>query len=165
MTTLYIIRHGETEENRNGVFQGQTPGHLSETGRQQAMNLRKTVASLTFDAVLCSDLQRCLDTASIILDGMNVGITTTALLRERDMGNLVGTSVKGAHLNPSVESIGSIRERSREFLSLLRKHYDNKSVLVISHGFFIRVLLAEIAGIPPMDIPKMNNCEIRIANY
>ena len=165
MTTLYIIRHGETVENRMGVFQGQTPGHLSETGIQQAMALRKTVAELNYDSVLCSDLQRCIDTANIILDGKVVPFVATPLLRERDMGNLVGKPVKGAHLISSVESIGAIRERCKTFLSLLRDHYDGQSVLLISHGFFCRILLAEITGINPMDVPKMNNCEIRTVNY
>ena len=52
-TTLYLLCHGETIENANGIFQGQTPGHLSEKGKKQAAAMRSKVARLHFDAVLC----------------------------------------------------------------------------------------------------------------
>ena len=93
MITIYLLRHGETIENAMGIFQGQMPGHLSEKGKEQARQMHEKVMNLSFDAVLCSDLQRCKDTASIVLEGMAYTPQYTDLLRERDMGNLVGKPI------------------------------------------------------------------------
>ncbi len=160
-TTIYIIRHGETEDNAKRIFQGQTPGMLSESGKEQAAALQRTLETLHFDSVLCSDLKRCVDTAEIALAYSKIPITTTPLLRERDMGNLTGLSMINATLNDSVESNEAVAERGREFLKLIKKEYDNKTILVFSHGFFLKMLQSIIENKPQHEIPIMSNCEIR----
>ena len=66
--------------------------------------MRPRLAGMTFDVVLCSDLQRCLDTAAIALEGIDCTLIKEPLLRERDLGNLAGTPIKGAVLNETVET-------------------------------------------------------------
>lgn len=53
-TTLYLARHGETEENVAQILQGHLPGHLTERGRNQAVQLRNTLmqSGASFDALL-----------------------------------------------------------------------------------------------------------------
>ena len=160
-TTIYMTRHGETEENSRGVFQGQTPGHLSEKGKEEAKSLRPRLASMTFDVVLCSDLKRCLDTAEIALDGIECTFIKEPLLRERDLGNLAGTPIKGAVYNDTVETEESMQERARMFIEKVKKEYPGKKVLAFSHGFFCRILQAEIEGVTHRDVTLMGNCEIR----
>lgn len=160
-TTIYMTRHGETEENSRGVFQGQTPGHLSEKGKEEAKSLRPRLASMTFDVVLCSDLKRCLDTAEIALDGIECTFIKEPLLRERDLGNLAGTPIKGAVYNDTVETEESMQERARMFIEMVKKEYPGKKVLAFSHGFFCRILQAEIEGVTHRDVTLMGNCEIR----
>lgn len=160
-TTLHLVRHGETIENSQGVFQGQTPGHLSEKGKEEAVSLRPRLAEMTFDIVLCSDLKRCLDTAEIALDGIECTFIKEPLLRERDLGNLAGTPIKGAVLNETVESEESMIKRANAFFDKVRKEYPGKRVLAFSHGFLCRIMQAELEGVTHRDVTLMGNCEIR----
>ena len=160
-TIIYMTRHGETIENSLGLFQGQTPGHLSELGKEQALALRPALAALEFDAVLCSDLKRCLDTAEIALADIECTIIKEPLLRERDLGNLAGTPIKGATLNETVETEDSMKERAHKFIEKVRKEYAGKKILAFSHGFFCRIMEAEIKGVTHRDVTLFGNCEIR----
>lgn len=160
-TTLYLVRHGETEENAKGLFQGQTPGHLSAKGKEEAASLRPTLASMTFDVVLCSDLKRCIDTAGIALEGIDCTIIKEPLLRERDLGNLAGTPIKGAVLNETVETEEAMKERTHRFIEKIKELYPEKRVLAFSHGFLCRIMQAELEGVTHRDVTLMGNCEIR----
>ena len=160
-TTLYLVRHGETEENARGVFQGQTGGTLSEVGKEQPKAIREKLAEIPFDIVLSSDLKRCIDTASIALEGISCDIIKEPLLRERDLGNLTGKQIKGATLNETVENEESLKARANKFIEKIKKQYDNKKVLAFSHGFFGRVMQAEIEGVTHRDVTLLDNCEIR----
>ena len=160
-TTIYLVRHGETEENAKGLFQGQTPGHLSAKGKDEAASLRPRLAAMTFDAVLCSDLQRCLDTAAIALEGIECTLIKEPLLRERDLGNLAGTPIKGAVLNETVETEEAMQKRAHLFFEKVRKEYPGKKVLAFSHGFLCRIIQAELEGVTHRDVTLMGNCEIR----
>ena len=159
-----MTRHGETIENSKGLFQGQTPGHLSELGLEQAAKLRPVLADMTFDVVLCSDLKRCLDTAEIALEGIEGTFIKEPLLRERDLGNLAGTPIKGAVYNETVETEESMQERARKFIEKVRNEYPDKKILAFSHGFFCRILQAEIEGCTHRDVTLLDNCEIREFN-
>ena len=160
-TTIYMTRHGETIENSKGLFQGQTPGHLSELGIEQAHSLRPRIAELEFDVVLCSDLKRCLDTAEIALEGIDCTFIKEPLLRERDLGNLSGTPIKGAVYNETVETEESMKERAHRFHDKVRREYPGKKILAFSHGFFCRIMEAEIKGVTHRDVTLFGNCEIR----
>ena len=156
-----MTRHGETIENSKGLFQGQTPGHLSELGIEQAHSLRPRIAELEFDIVLCSDLKRCLDTAEIVLEGIECTFIKEPLLRERDLGNLAGTPIKGAVYNETVETEESMKERAHRFIEKVRSEYPDKKILAFSHGFFCRIMEAEIKGVTHRDVTLFGNCEIR----
>ena len=76
MTELYLVRHGQTEENAAHILQGHMPGHLSHEGIAQAQALRDELKNIRFDALLCSDLKRCMDTAMILNEphGLPLGL-------------------------------------------------------------------------------------------
>lgn len=164
-TTLYLLRHGETIENAYGIFQGQTPGHLSEKGKKQAAAMRSEVARLHFDAVLCSDLQRCKDTAGIVLAGTDIIPQYTTLLRERYMGNLVGKPIAGALLDDSVENAEQVGLRARQLLRIIKEKYAGKSILIISHGYFLHIFQAIIQNRKIEEINSMGNCEVRQISF
>lgn len=69
MITLYLARHGQTEENMTRIFQGHMPGTLTVEGIAQAEALRDTLRDISLDAVVSSDLKRCVDTACIAVEG------------------------------------------------------------------------------------------------
>lgn len=166
MITIFLLRHGETEENAAGVYQGQTPGTLSARGRRQAEAARERVATLDVDAVMCSDLRRARQTAAIVLQGtrfgkLTDGVTFTPLLRERDMGRLTGLSIANHPADESVETAGQCTARARLFLDTIRQRYEGKRLLVISHGYFLRFLQAVAERREGGDSPLFDNCEIR----
>ena len=72
MITLYLVRHGQTKENLERIFQGHLPGTLTEEGIEQAKQLREELKDIKFDSIICSDLQRAVDTVDILLDGEEV---------------------------------------------------------------------------------------------
>ena len=72
MITLYLARHGQTEENMTRIFQGHMPGTLTVEGIAQAEALRDTLRDISLDAVVSSDLKRCVDTARIAVEGQKL---------------------------------------------------------------------------------------------
>ncbi len=78
MTELYLVRHGQTEENAAHILQGHMPGHLSHEGIAQAQALRDELKNIRFDALLCSDLKRCMDTAMILNEPHGLPLESTS---------------------------------------------------------------------------------------
>lgn len=165
MTTLYLVRHGETEENASQILQGHLPGHLSERGREQLRALHDELLSIPFDAVLCSDLQRCVDSAAILLEGRDIPLTYTPLLRERDWGSLTGASIPVLKTSPfpaDVETVEAMLQRAQRFLRLMHEQHDGQTVLIVSHGLFCRALRAAYSGRPMAEIDRMQNATFRV---
>ena len=86
MTTLYLIRHGETKDNVAKIMQGQRQGELTSAGIAQIEKLAVSLSEIHFDAIVSSDQQRAYDSAIILAHKLNMKIQTTTLLRERDWG-------------------------------------------------------------------------------
>ena len=84
MTTLLLVRHGETFDNENQIMQGQTQGQLNPRGIEQAQLLAGEMAQRSIDAFVASDLNRSIETCRIIAEPHNAEVITTPLLRERD---------------------------------------------------------------------------------
>ena len=182
MITVYLVRHGQTEENLQRIFQGHMPGVLTEEGKQQAIGLRDKLADLSLDAVVSSDLKRVIDTVNLafgmdegelhpdgmlVLHGAMIPWEKTRLLREIDWGSWTGlfiSSVDTSRLPADAESKEMLYERAGRFLDYLRTHYDGKSVLVVAHGLVNRSIQAQIEGVEVehlYDVPHMKNAEVR----
>ena len=86
MITVYLARHGQTEENLSRIFQGHLPGTLTEEGKQQAVELGQTLREIPLDAVVSSDLQRVVDTVRLAVGDRHLPWQQTTLLREIDWG-------------------------------------------------------------------------------
>lgn len=165
-THLYIVRHGETEENVAQVLQGRLPGHLTPLGRQQAEELRDRIVAenLRIDAFLVSDLRRTLDTAEILSPAVGRPIQPCPLLRERDWGSLTGRPI--AEVNPEqipddVETVEAMFSRARAFLIYVVQNFPAQRVLAVTHGLFGRCVQAALLGCTIRDIPRMQNAELR----
>src|SRR5512146_906329 len=87
MTTLLIARHGETDWNREGRWQGWADPPLNDTGRAQARKLAEELSTTAFDAVYSSDLRRAFQTAEILAAPHGIPVVTDAGLREIDVGS------------------------------------------------------------------------------
>lgn len=164
MPQLYLVRHGLTDENAAHILQGHLPGHLSAEGRKQVEALREALAAVRFDALLCSDLQRCIDTAAILNARRNLPTVYTPLLRERDWGPFTGMNILKARtlIDDRAETTDQLFRRAAEFLSKASKRFPDGCLLVVSHGLFCRVIQALCAGKTIRDIPRMANAEARV---
>ena len=167
MITLYLARHGQTEENMTRIFQGHMPGTLTVEGIAQAEALRDTLRNISLDAVVSSDLKRCVDTTRIAVEGRNLPWEKTVLLREIDWGSWTGLAIKEVdlqHFPADVETEAMLYERAGRFVDYLKEQYDGKQVLAVGHGLINRAVQAHIQGVTLehlRSVPKMNNAELR----
>ena len=166
MTTLYLVRHGETLENSQHILQGHMPGNLTQRGIEQAEKLSDELATVRFDALVCSDLKRCIDTAEILNRPHSLKILTTTLLRERNWGALTGVAIPSIDRTkpfpPNVESEKAMSRRARIFLDFISNTYPGKTVLAVGHGLFCRQIQATFHDKPMREIQLMTNTEVRI---
>lgn len=166
MITLYLARHGQTEENLSRIFQGHLPGRLTEEGKRQAVELGQALCEIPLDAVVSSDLQRVVDTVQLAVGDRHLPWQQTALLREIDWGPWTGLTVGSVDLSHppvGVETPQMLYDRAGAFLEYLWQHYDGKRVLVVAHGQINRSLEARIKGVALADlrtVPLMKNAEV-----
>ncbi len=167
MITLYLARHGQTQENIARIFQGHLPGTLTEEGKRQATALGEELQQARLDAIISSDLKRVTDTVVLSVGKRDLPWEQTPLLREIDWGDWTGlplASVNRNNLPSNAETRNMLYERAGRFLEHLKEHYDGKCVLAVAHGQINRAIEAHIRGIMPEDmpgIPSMQNAEVR----
>ena len=104
MITLYLARHGQTQENIARIFQGHLPGTLTEEGKRQAAALGEELQQARLDAIISSDLKRVTDTVVLSVGKRDLPWEQTPLLREIDWGPMPKhetcfTSGQGAFLS------------------------------------------------------------------
>lgn len=141
---LYLIRHGETNENAQGIVQGWLDTELNEKGIAQAVKAAEGFDE-PIDAIYSSDLKRAVRTAREFRNRYpNVPYFEDARLRERNFGDAAGThrdehnweqfwSVEDRSTIPNAEIISDFTKRVSEFLEELKaKDYD--AVMVVAHG-------------------------------
>ena len=165
MTTLYLVRHGETLDNARQLMQGQIQGELNENGIRQAQELSRKLVSEPIDVFVASDLKRAIDTCRILAEPHGKDIVTTPLLRERDWGDFTGRYIpdlKGLPFPDNVESLGSLFDRARDFLSFIRTQYPNQRVLAVGHGIVNKVIQAVHYQKEMKDVTRMVNAEVRV---
>ena len=165
MTTLYLVRHGQTTDNVAQIMQGQRQGQLTPEGERQIQTLAEQLAGIHFDAFVSSDLRRAIDSCLIIARGRNMDIVTTPLLRERDWGDFTGSFIpelKGLDFPENVEKMDFMVQRAIDFLQWVADKYPGKTVLAMGHGIINKVIQAVYHHKPTYDIPRMQNAEYRV---
>jgi probable phosphoglycerate mutase len=164
---LLLTRHGETLENKRYIVQGWNGGNLSPLGRRQARLLAERLKSVDIDMIFTSDLSRATDTARIISKyHKDTSFIESKLLRERNYGALQGKSSKNLdwdridqdlHKVPKMEKLVHLRSRAEKFYKMILKKYPDKTVLVVSHGCILTILLGVIQGKPLMESVKVTD--------
>ena len=165
MTTIFLVRHGETVDNARQIMQGQTQGELNEKGRKQARQVAERLAVEQVDAVVASDLHRAIQTAEYIAAQHGLSVTTTPLLRERDWGSFTGCFIpdlKGKVWPDDIESEEALLLRARSFLLYILATYPEKRVVAVGHGIMNKAILAVYARCPMREVQRMMNAEVRI---
>ena len=105
MTTLYLVRHGETYDNVAHIMQGQRQGELTELGISQIEELATSLSDVHFDAIVSSDLKRASDSAQILAHRFDLPIQETLLLRERAWGDFTGRYIPDLKGLPMPENV------------------------------------------------------------
>jgi GH25 family lysozyme M1 (1,4-beta-N-acetylmuramidase) len=132
---IVLVRHGQTEDNFEGIMQGTRNVMMNDTGRRQCKKLREKLSDKKFDVCYMSPLVRCVETAFILVGDKTEMIRDDRLI-ERDLGELEGKNRDvydiekywNYDLNSSdsgVESVRSVIDRCRDFLEYITSKYDN----------------------------------------
>ena len=167
MTTIYLARHGQTEENLMRIFQGHLPGTLTADGIEQARNLGKELEGITIDCILSSDLKRVIDTVNNAMANRHLPWEKTELLREIDWGKWTGLKIDSVDKqNPpeDAETKEMLYERGKRIVEYIKEKYSGKNVVVVAHGLSTRSIKAYILGVDINElynIPHMKNAEVR----
>ncbi len=139
MIELIYETHSTTVDNEAGIATGWLPGELSEVGREQALELGERRRDV--DAVFSSGLGRALETVAIAFFDADMPIFHDWRLRECDYGALNGAPREELELEkhlempfPGGESYADVLARVESFVRDLRRSWDGKRGLVISHA-------------------------------
>jgi broad specificity phosphatase PhoE len=180
MTRIHLVRHGETEWNRELRWQGHSDPPLNEQGRDQARRLAAALARTPFAAVYSSDLRRASETAEIVAAALGLPVRVDPALREIDVGSWEGFTLAelearfpeavarwqetGDHGWDNGESHEEMLTRAREAVGSIAARHDGEDIIVVSHGGPIRALKALAAGVAyPRDrrtVRRTENCEV-----
>jgi len=164
------MRHGQTAPETPWRFLGQRDAALSDAGRAQAAAWRDTLRGVDFAGAWCSDLARCRDTATIILEGRDLTATPLPGLREISLGEWDGLTVaevksrypglyeaRGADIAgfrpPGGESFADLSGRAWEALETLLAtagtgNNPEANLLVVAHAGVNRTIMARVLGMP-----------------
>ncbi len=165
VTTIYVVRHGESESN---VFARENPdkpaSHFGEfgssltlKGREQAEKLANRLKNIDISAILSSDLNRAEETAEIIAAEHKLSVITSRTLRERFFGEHM-SAVKKREIEKAFDTMSEeekfafryfengesghdVVKRFKNFLGEVVQIYNNKTIIVVSHGYIMRSFL------------------------
>lgn len=152
---IYIVRHGQTEQNLKKKMQGRSDFPLTELGREQAAAVGEAFrnAGITFDQVYTSPLGRAVETAQLIAGDAPTEVEE--LLIEMDYGPYEGIDLfdlppeveeffKDFAHNPApdgMEQLSSVVARAGELLERLREEAVNRDILLSTHAIAMKGLL------------------------
>jgi len=166
MTELIVIRHGETDWNRQHRFQGQIDVPLNDTGLAQADRLGQHLADEPIDVLVCSDLQRARSTAEPLARPRGLAPVVDPLWREQGFGILEGLDVPTIRSQHSMlwnqwvrheadyalpqggESNRAFHARVMRALQDLLAAHAGQRVAVVTHGGVLDMLWRQAQGLP-----------------
>lgn len=157
MTTLALVRHGETDWNLRGLVQGVTDNPLNDTGRAQALGAAALLQSEAWlqpwHTVVTSPLVRAAETGEIIARQLGVPVQASLpALTERDYGIAEGQSVSASmaaypdHDYPQSESREAVAARALLALELMQEQHPGGHIVAVAHGGLIHALLSALHG-------------------
>ena len=175
MTTLFLLRHGQSSANSGGILAGRTPGvHLNETGQKQAARAAQSLANVTLDAMVSSPLERCQETIAYVAAGRRRKVRTDEKLIECGYGSWTGKSIgtlakeplwQVVQAHPSAvqfpgrggESMLGMSQRAVDAV----RHWnakvgDNGVWLACSHGDVIKAIIADALGLHLDQFQRIN---------
>ena len=165
MTYLCLVRHGQTDWNLEGRYQGQSDVPLNQKGLEQARSLAERLKGETFYAIFSSDLTRARQTAEPIANLLGLPIQLEPGLREINQGQWEGVLVEDIKARyaeiwskrtedpanvrpPGGETVREVATRVYAALDNIARRFPNGQVLIVSHGLSIATAICRDKGIP-----------------
>ena len=165
MTKVIFIRHGQTEWNVTGRYQGQSDVKLTEEGKKQAEKLADNFPVAKVDAIYASDLCRAMVTAETIAKKFGLKVQAEPAFRELSFGDWEGLTYQQivdkweeAMANflqhpdileiPGGESFPAVQQRAMKRLNELIEKHDGQTIVVVAHGAVLRTMLTAALHMP-----------------
>lgn len=186
---IYLIRHGVTDQNKKRCLQGRSDIELNEYGRELAQKTAEGLKDVKFDVIFTSPLKRAAETAEIIRGERRTPVIYEDRLIEISFGDYEGLSFGEETYNipdpdfmnffkapekynvpPKGESFQEVIKRTGEFLEELcqSEDYQNRTILLSTHGCALKALLANVKGISISEFwgeGVHKNCAVSIVEY
>ncbi|MBC2856545.1 histidine phosphatase family protein [Cetobacterium sp. 2A] len=187
MLKIYFVRHGETEWNTQGIFQGRNNSNLTSEGKEQTLKLASKLKDKEFKAFYSSPLGRAMDTAQIIKGDRNIPIIPIDEFQEIGMGDVEGIPrIKfeltypeeyfnfwndAINYNPKAfggESYAQVLERAELGLKKLIANHKDGNILVVTHGVMLKAICNlvsnhDISNFSKQQVPE--NTSVTIIDY
>jgi len=169
---ILLVRHGQSEWNAEGRWQGWADPPLSELGRRQSVLAGQELEDI--DVAVSSDLRRAVDTAALMVQPL--GLSAAAVeprLRERDVGKWTGLTRREIEERwpealaamsdpPGGESVTTLQERVLAAVVALARTYPDSTVLAVTHGGVIRSLERHL-GVDPDPLPNLGGAWLEVS--
>lgn len=175
MLKIYLVRHGQDQDNANGILNGRRDNQLTEIGINQANELAQKIkdTNLKFDIVYSSPLQRAFKTAQIISEKLEMGepIKLDSLI-ERNFGvmsgllqkdiekicapDIIKTDLVTYFLSPEgAETFPQLLARGNEVLEYIKSNYENANILLVTHGDIGKMIYAAYYELDWLNVLKL----------
>lgn len=165
MIRLYLIRHGETDWNKQKKFQGWTDIDLNENGKMQAELLGERFKDIKVDEIYSSPLQRSVNTAKPIAQIKNLSIIENENFKEINFGEWEGLTVSEIYEKagedfvtfmkkpeegtfPGDGSFANVTKRIAEGLEEVLDGKEDKNIVIVSHGGIVRLTISYLMNFP-----------------
>ena len=165
MTRLILIRHGETDWNAQGRWQGHTDVPLNQNGHEQSRQLVADLEDYPIDAIYTSDLRRARETARLLSQNKGIAIQADPRLREINLGvweGLTRQEIEKSYLKeleerrkdqfnvaaPEGETGAQVQQRSLAAIRDILSRHPTGSVAIVAHGYTLAVVRAYFSSTP-----------------
>lgn len=169
MTRLILIRHGQTDWNAEGRWEGQTDVPLNSRGLEQAQRIASELAETGIQAIYASDLQRVQQTVEPLARLTGLPVQVDPRLREIHQGDWQGLLVTeivdrygelfhrrnadpSAVAPPGGETLEQVQQRAYTVLDEILVRHPHDTVAIVAHGFVIALLRLRLEGRPVGDV-------------
>jgi len=151
MNKIFLVRHGQDEDNANGILNGRRDTPLTKLGRQQAQTVAEKLRDNGIEVIYASPLKRAYETARIVAETLGVDeVITDEHLMEREFGVLTGKPVADISKYSSktlqtdrvlyfieaegAEDFPTLYQRGKKILEEISQRHPNKNILIVAHG-------------------------------
>jgi|SRR5689334_2573601 len=181
MTRILLARHGETDWNREGRWQGHSDRPLNAAGLAQAEALARRMAGERIDALYTSDLARASETAEAVRRQTGLEPIPTPGLREVDVGELAGLDRAEAARRypdwytrwregtvesyPGGEQFSDLRDRALGAFDRIADRHAGQTALAVCHNGIVRAIVLHVLGLEPGARPRIApgpNCSLTV---